>query len=334
MAAEHPFAQYVRTIAKGPKLSRPLTEAEMLEAARMILAGRVEPVQLGAFLCILRLRAEVPEEGAGFVRALKETITIPRGTPPVDLDWPSYAGKKRQLPWYLLAALLLAQDGVRVCMQGTEAHTDDRLYSRAALAALGVPSATSVGEAAEHLSRANFAFLPLAVLSPRLQELIELKSLIGVRSPVNTFARHANPFGAPHQLLSVVHPPYRSIHREMARMLGQPQVAVFKGEGGEIEVRPTKPVEVAFLRSGEPFDESWPALLPEETAERESSLDPSRLGALWRGETEDTYGRAAVVGTAAIALRLMGRAAGPAEAVSLAKRLWESRSRARLLVAA
>ena len=47
---EHPFAQFVRIIGKGPKLSRPLTEDEMLEAARMILAGDVEPLQLGAFL--------------------------------------------------------------------------------------------------------------------------------------------------------------------------------------------------------------------------------------------------------------------------------------------
>ena len=55
MTTEHPFAQYVRIIGKGPHLSRPLTQDEMQEAARMIMAGDVEPLQLGAFLCILRV---------------------------------------------------------------------------------------------------------------------------------------------------------------------------------------------------------------------------------------------------------------------------------------
>ncbi|HEC14206.1 MAG TPA: glycosyl transferase, partial [Rhodospirillales bacterium] len=35
MTEEHPFAQYVRIIGKGPNLSRPLTEDEMLSATRM-----------------------------------------------------------------------------------------------------------------------------------------------------------------------------------------------------------------------------------------------------------------------------------------------------------
>jgi anthranilate phosphoribosyltransferase len=333
MAEEHPFAPYLRIIAKGPNLSRPLTAEEMLEAARMILSGKVEPVQLGAFLCILRIRTEVPEEGAGFVRAVRESIVRPAGAPPVDLDWASYAGKKRQLPWYLLAALSLAQNGVRLCMHGTEGHTPGRVYSREALASLGIPAAGSMAEAAEQIRRANFAFLPLSVMSPRLQELIDLKSVIGVRSPVNTFVRQANPFGAPHTLLSVVHPPYRSIHRDTARLVGQPHVAVLKGEGGEVEVRPTKPVEVQFLHEGVDSDETWPVLL-DGVAEKDDAMDLNRLGAVWRGEADDAYGRSAIIGTMAVALRLMKRAGSPAEALAQAEGLWKDRNRQRILAAA
>jgi anthranilate phosphoribosyltransferase len=327
MNGEHPFAPYLRIIAKGPNMSRPLTALEMLEAARMIMAGQVEPVQLGAFLCILRLRTEVPEEGASLVKAIRETITPPKDAPPVDLDWPSYAGKKRQLPWYLLSALLLAQNGIRVCMHGTEGHTPGRIYSREALAALGIEACGSLAEAAERLRRTNFAFLPLETISPRLQEMIELKALIGVRSPLNTFVRHINPFDARHQLVSIVHPPYRAIHRETARLSGQPHMAVFKGEGGEIEFRPTKPVEVQALHDGVASDEAWPALLPDTTAEKDETLDLKRLGAVWRGETEDAYGEAALIGTAAIALKLLGRAADPVQATALARRFWAERNR-------
>ena len=62
MTGQHPFAQYVRTIARGPNLSRPLTEEEMAAATPMILDGQVDPLQLGAFLCVLRVRTEDPGE--------------------------------------------------------------------------------------------------------------------------------------------------------------------------------------------------------------------------------------------------------------------------------
>ena len=142
MTEEHPFAQYVRIIGKGPHLSRPLNQEEMRAAAGMILAGEVEPIQLGAFLCVLRVRTEVPEEGAGFVEAVRDTLILPPDPPRADLDWSSYSGKARQLPWFLLAVLLLAQNGTRVFMHGTEGHTPGRLYTRVALEALACRSRT------------------------------------------------------------------------------------------------------------------------------------------------------------------------------------------------
>ncbi len=347
---EHPFAKYVRTIARGPTLSRPLTAEEALEATRMILRGEVEPMQLGAFLCVLRVRTEDAGEGEGFVRAVKETIRAPEGAR-ADLDWSAYAGKKRQLPWFMLSALLLAGSGVRVLMHGTEGHTPGRVYARETLAALGVPVATTLEAAARQIAERNFAYLPLEAFSPRLQEIIELKPIIGVRSPVNTFARMINPFDAPYSIQSIFHPNYREIHRDVCLRLGQPHMAVFKGEGGEIERRPEKPVEVQHLHQGAKSDEEWPAtegvarppggagrqdrkpgadsaagsLDIGASAPGEETMDLSRLAALWRGQDKDPYAEAVVVGTAAIALRLMGRAADPRAAEAEARRLWNAR---------
>jgi anthranilate phosphoribosyltransferase len=111
-------------------------------------------------------------------------------------------------------------------------------------------------------------------------------------------------------------------------------MAVFKGEGGEIEFRPTKPVEVQALHDGVTSDEAWPALLPDTTAEKDETLDLKRLGAVWRAEAEDVYGEAALIGTTAIALKLLGRAADPAQAMALARRLWNERNRKALPAAA
>ncbi len=328
MREEHPFAQYIRIIGRGPNLSRPLTGDEMYAAAVMILNGEVEDLQLGAFLCILRLRTEVPEEGYGFVRAVRDTLDLPAGAPEVDLDWPTYSGKKRQLPWFLLSALVLARNGVKICMQGTEGHTPGRLYSSQALEFLGVPAAGSLKQAAEHIRATNFAYVPLAVLHPRLQEIIELKPVIGLRSPVNTFARMINPFSAAYEFHTVFHPNYRDVHRETSELLGQKHMAVFKGEGGEAERRPHKPVLVQSLRDGEMVDEEWPPMLTSSTAIKDKTMDLDRLKAVWSGEVEDEYAAAAVTGTIAIALKLMGRAGSIDEAQAQALTMWESRDKA------
>jgi anthranilate phosphoribosyltransferase len=330
MTEEHPFAQYVRIIGKGPHLSRPLTEEEMADATRMIMAGRVEPVQLGAFLCLLRVRTEEPEEGAGFTRAVRETFVLPSDVPPIDLDWPTYAGKARQLPWFVLSALLLARNGVRVLMHGTEGHTAGRVYARETVEALDIPVAGSLAEACDHIRARNFAYVSLKDFSPRLQEIIELKPILGLRSPVNTFARMLNPLGAPYQVHGTFHPAYRDIHRESARLLGQAHMAVFKGDGGEVERRPNKPVEVLSLHGAEAMEEEWPAILPEEMEIHEPRpLDPKRMLALWRGEISEPYAEACVYGTAAIVLRLMGRADNPKAAVEAARHMWEVRDRGR-----
>ncbi|MDH3335362.1 MAG: glycosyl transferase family protein [Rhodospirillaceae bacterium] len=328
---EHPFAQFVRIIGRGPNLSRPLDEEEMFEAATMIMKGEVEPLQLGAFLCILRVRTEVPGEGAGFVRAAREFIKLPKDAPKVDVDWASYSGKKRQLPWFLLSALMLAQNGIKICMQGTEGHTEGRLFSRSALENLGIPIAGSLAEASEQIKSSNFAYLPLANFVPQLQEIIELKPILGVRSPVNTFARMLNPFNAPNEMQTVFHPNYQDVHRDTAELLGQKNMAVFKGEGGEAERRPHKPVVVQMLLDGKRTEEQWPPILEDHDYEKDENMDISHLGAVWNGTLDNDYATGAIIGTAAIVLRLMGRATTPDDAIKMASEMWGSRNRKNLL---
>ena len=144
----HPFSAFVRILGRGKSLTRSLTEAEAEQAMGMILDGDVLPEQLGAFLMLLRMKEESPEEIAGFVRAARARFALPADALRVDLDWSSYAGKKRQLPWFLLAALRLAGAGWRVFMHGGEGHTPGRVYTSEALRALGLAPARNVADAA------------------------------------------------------------------------------------------------------------------------------------------------------------------------------------------
>lgn len=331
---EHPFAAYVRILGKGRKGSRALSEAEAFAAMSMILRGEVLDVQLGAFLMLLRVKEETGEEIAGFVRAARAAMSPERQLLRADLDWASYAGKKNHLPWYLLAALLLAGNGVRVLMHGAGGHTLNRIYSEQALAALGMPVATSFADAAARLDRDHFAYLPLAVMSPPLATLIDLRNVLGLRSPVHTLARLLNPADAPHVFHGIFHPSYRPIHQEASNLLGYHRLAVLKGEAGETERRPD--AITAVLRAevsaanpeGRIFSEEWPALFAERQ-DKEETLDLAVLRRVWRGEQEHAYGVAAITGTAAIALHLGGQAASAEAAQQLAATWWAERDRNR-----
>lgn len=330
----HPFARFIAILGRGKTLTRSLTIDEAEEAMAMILSGQTLPEQLGAFLMLLRVKEESPAEIAGFVRAARAATRPPSRAPRVDLDWSSYAGKGRQLPWFILSAQILARNGWRVFMHGADGHTQGRIYTGAALRALGLPISASLDEAADRLEAVKFAYCPIDVLSPKIADMLELRPILGLRSPVHSFARMLNPLGAPCMLQGVFHPAYMALHRGAGVLLGQPRLAVFRGEGGEIERRPHKPCDVMSVVEGELGEERWLPLVAEPRQAPDWSMDFARLGAVWRGEVRDEYGEAAVRGTLAIALRALGQAADVAEAESRAKAMWLARDRSGLAAAA
>lgn len=330
MYTEHPFAQYVRILGKGKSGSRALTTEEAYESFRMILADEVEPEQLGAFLMLMRVKEEEPEELAGFIRAVRETLEIPPDAPRVDLDWSSYAGKRRQLPWFILSTLLLAQNGINTFMHGASGHTAGRIYTKDVLADLGIPPCTSLQEAADRIRETGFAYLDLEFMSPKLHQIIELRPVLGLRSPVHTIARLLNPFGAEYVMQGIFHPGYRPMHQEAAMLINQPHLAVIKGEGGEIERNPDIPCLVQSVHEGVMSDEEWPAMFKQRHV-KDEDLDINRLRNLWLdkgpGDSLDEYGTATVTGTTAITLKMMGRASDIPEAEAMAQEMWEARKR-------
>ncbi len=328
MVQQHEFAKFVRTLGRGANLARALDEDEAARAMGLILNGRVEPVQLGAFLALLRYRGETPEELAGFVRAARLAIDLPERPLAVDLDWPSYADRHRQLPWFVLAALLLAENGVRVLMHGIAGESDGYAPTPDGLACMGIEPAASLNDAASRLDAENFAYVPLAAFCPALESLFALRPLLGVRSAVNSLTRALNPAAAPCQMQGVFHPAYMTGHQRAAELLGQPFAAVFKGGGGEIQRNPEKPTRVATLRDGVTAHETWPAMIDDRGYKwRDETAEMNRIIALWRGEAEPAAPAAAIIGTAAIALHLLGRAADPPAAEAMARDMWETRPR-------
>ena len=123
-------------------------------------------------------------------------------------------------------------------MHGASGHTINRVYTEQVLEYLDYKICHSEQEVRTQLAEQNFAYLPLEVISPVLSELISLRNVMGLRSPIHTLARLINPFNAKATLQAIFHPAYRTSHQHSALRLGYQNSAVIKGEGGEFERNP------------------------------------------------------------------------------------------------
>jgi anthranilate phosphoribosyltransferase len=297
------FAPYVATLGRGPGRSRPLTREEAQDAMRLLLDGAPDPMQVGAFLMLLRYRGEDPEEMTGLTLAAQTRTALPGLN--AALDWPSYgAGRTRPSPWFLLAALALGQAGVPVLMHGSNEFASGMTVPEA-LGTLG-------------LAQRGFAYVPVEVLCPAFAALLGLRRLFGLRSPINTVARLLNPASAAAGVDGVFHPPYIETHLAVAERLARPRLLVLKGGGGEAERNSAKPTQLHLWDAAEGRSVvTAPALIG---ADADDALPD--LAAIWRGEARHAAIEARIIGTIALGLIATGRG-GDEEAQSL----WEQRRR-------
>ncbi len=319
---EHPFAQYVRIVGKGKNGARSLSYDEAYQAFGMILKNEVLDVQLGAFLMLLRVKEESVDELAGFVQATRDQLNFK--TLDVDLDWSSYAGKRKHYPWFILAALTLAKHGYNIVMHGASGHTMNRVYTEQVLTYLGYPICQNDAEVEQQLQQQHFAYIPLDVISPILSDLIALRNVMGLRSPIHTLARLINPFNAKATLQAIFHPAYRGSHQQAAFRLGYKNSAVIKGEGGEFERNPDAKTLICGIKDGELYEHELPKLT-DNRSPIEEELDLARFKAVWDGQQNHEYGEFAVTETMGIALYTMGVCDSFEAAMQKAKTLWANR---------
>ncbi|WP_425049547.1 glycosyl transferase family protein [Psychromarinibacter sp. S121] len=316
------IAPFVRILGRGPGRSRSLTREEAFEALTLVLNGEAAPEAIGAMLMLMRMKGEVPDEIAGFAEAARASLPA---LPAPALDWPSYAaGRTRGLPWFLLSARLVASAGYPVLMHGWNSHQSEHASVRDALPLVGIPVAETADAVAASLEHAGIAYMPLEAFSPRLLELLQLRSHLGLRSCINTVLRVLNPGGAAASVQGVFHPPYRELQQDAGALLGLPALTVIKGGGGEFERNPAKGVAGFGLRAGRAWEQGWPELIDETRRLNDGETDPARLVALWEGRLDDPFSEAIVVGTAALALDTLGVAG----AERAARDLWDGRTRA------
>ncbi len=314
---QHPLAEYVRILARGKNASRSMTFEEARFTMQSMLRGDYLPEQLGAIFMLLRVKEESADELAGFAAAINEYWP---DNVQADLIWASYAGKRRQPFWCLLSALLLSQMGYRILFHGTEAHTEGRLYLHELFSELNWPIADNLSDLQQP---ASLRYLPCRVLHPELQRWLSLKSILGVRSPINTVMKTIAPQGIP-SVQGVFHPNYAPIHQQAAAITHQTAV-IIKGEGGEFEVNPERRCDVFMQLPDGSTDVQLQHLQPH--YDDKGSMDGlNALQSIWRGDTTNTYATQAVVNTAALALCAIRKNPDVKSALTECQSAWQMRN--------
>lgn len=209
-------------------------------------------------------------------------------------------------------------------MHGASGHTVNRIYTEQVLEYLGYSICQNEDEIATQVAQHNFAFLPLSVISPLLSDMINLRNVMGLRSPIHTLARLINPFNAPATMQAIFHPAYRSSHQHAAFKLGYQNSAVIKGEGGEFERNPDAKTLICGIQHGELYEYELPKLT-DNRSPSEEQLDLEVFKAVWEGRQHHEYGEIAVIETMGIALYTMGVVSDYTTAMTQAKQLWETR---------
>lgn len=318
------FSQYIQIIGKGKKASKPLNQHQAYNAFKLLLAGQATPEQVGAFLMLLRVKEESVEELAGFVQACREFNSPSITNLNADIDIGCYAGKRRHLPWFILAVMCLAQRGYTFFLHGTREPNSNRLYLIDAFTQLGLPVATCSDQAQNNIDSFGFTYLDLAECNQPLDNLIQMRSLFGLRSPANTLARMLNPSSSTHSFHGVFHREFDQKHCQVAEQIGDYNVGCIRGEGGEVEVNPERSFNL-YIQDKTQRIISFPALL-EHRQIKPAQFNLLQIEQLWQGELEFEYGEQAVVGTIACLLALLTATTNAKHLLDEAEYLWQQRS--------
>ena len=185
------ISHYIKEIGRGRDGARPLDRLHAADLFGRVLDRRVSDLEIGAFCVAMRIKGETAEEMAGFIDATRERMTLvpaaPTGRPTVVL--PSYNGARKFPVLTPLLAQCLVNAGCRVIVHGMGTQEPGRTTSAQVLQVMGVPMLESVADVQDE--RINY--LPIAVLSPALHRLLEVRYTVGLRNSAHSLVKIINP---------------------------------------------------------------------------------------------------------------------------------------------
>jgi anthranilate phosphoribosyltransferase len=238
------ISQYIKEIGRGQRGARPLERAQASDLMGQVLDGTVSDLELGAFCLAMRIKGETPEEMAGFLDAAHSRMRLfPAGARPL-VVLPSYNGARRLPVLTPLLALLLARRGLPVLIHGS-ASEDSRVTVPHVLEALGQ---AGLGEV-RPIANGELAYAPLALLSPGLKRLLDVRRVVGLRNSGHSMVKLMNPCAGRAVIVSsYTHRDYAESMSAVFQLMGSTALLLRGTEGEAVADARRLPQMDGFIR--------------------------------------------------------------------------------------
>ncbi|QEG32233.1 Anthranilate phosphoribosyltransferase [Gemmata obscuriglobus] len=236
---------------------RHLTAAEVTDAVRDLVAGRVDEVRGAAFITALRMKGETAEEVAAAALVLREQMLqlVPVSGPVLDTCGTG-GDDSGTFNISTAAALVACGAGVPVVKHGGRA-VSSKSGSADVLRELGVPIEAGPEWAQQCLDRTGFAFCFAPHFHRGMAHVSALRKKLGVRTLFNLLGPLANPANAPYQLLGVGKSELLDPLAAALARLGVRQAVLVCSRDGLDEVSLTAPTMVRVVRGNEYEAREW-----------------------------------------------------------------------------
>lgn len=247
---------FIKEIGRGQKGARSISREDAFQLYGAMIDGRVPDIELGAVLLALRIKGESVEELAGFLDAAHASFTplaMPAG-PFAPVVIPSYNGSRKLPNLTPLLALLLAREGVPVLVHGVRSDPG-RVTTAEIMGGLGLPVAGGPADIAAAFANGRPAFVPVEVLAPKLDHMLSLRRVLGVRNSTHTLVKILQPFAGPAlRLVSYTHPEYLELlaaYFMTAAPEGRGDAFLMRGTEGETVANPHRAQQIDWFHGGE-----------------------------------------------------------------------------------
>jgi anthranilate phosphoribosyltransferase len=157
---------------------------------------------------------------------------------------PCYNGARKLPALAPLLALLLVQEGVRVCVHGT-ATENGRTTSFDVFSAMGYTPLQDIHEASAGLN-----LVPTEVLSTALKNLLDVRRVVNLRNPAHSLVKLMNPCqGRALIVSSYTHPEY-AVSMAQTFQLTQASAFLIRGTEGEPVADARRTPQMDFFHNG------------------------------------------------------------------------------------
>ena len=298
-----------------------------------LLAGEMDPAQIGAMLAMMQARGVTADELTGGARVMRSKVEkvpfeAPAGT--VVVDTCGTGGAPKTFNVSTAAAFVVAGakpsspgvDRVVVAKHGNRSRTGRG--SAEVLGLLGVNIDASPETQARCLREAGVCFCFAIHHHPAMKHAAPVRRALGFPTIFNLLGPLTNPAGAERQVIGVYRPEFVALMAEALRRLGAAHAMVVHSDDGLDELTVTAPFTVAVVRDGAVRTERIDAEsfgMGRATIDRVRARDEAHAADMVRAVLAGEPGPAAdmVALTAAAALVVAGAAGSMDEGVAMAR---------------